>query len=172
MFCAPDVSSVMTGSLHGIPSGVAGQWATIRHMRELVRQWKTDPRILNAATSLIFSVPSHDDLSEVRALYEGVRDGIRYQRDVSGIETLATPLLTLQRQVGDCDDQATLLAALFESAGYPTRFVMAGYHDPRFVEHVYTQVLVNGKWLDADPTEHLNLGYSPPHPLRVEYERV
>jgi transglutaminase-like putative cysteine protease len=62
------------------------------------------------------------------ALFEYVRDHIRYIKDPVGVESVSDPYYTLARMVGDCDDQAVLLAALYESVGFPTRFVIAGYN--------------------------------------------
>jgi len=65
-----------------------------------------------------------------------------------------------------------LLASLLESVGYPTRFVVAAYHDPRQMEHVYLQAFAVGDWIDLDPTEPGELGNSPPDPLAIMIERV
>lgn len=119
----------------------------------------------------MFLTPERDELSEVRALFQLVQ-GIRYVRDVHEVETLASPAKTLLMRVGDCDDKATLLAALLESIGYPTRFVVAGYFQPGEVEHVYLQVHAAGQWIDLDPTEHESIGWSPPEPVTMFIERI
>lgn len=151
-----------TATLAGAPNGRAGAFHTIRTMRALVNRARVDPMMIQAATSIIYLAPQRDQLAEVNALFEFVRDDIRYVRDVVGIETLADPRITLRRMVGDCDDQSTLLATLAEAVGYPTRFVMAGYRSPSVFDHVYVQVLAGGQWIDADPTEDGPLGYAPP----------
>jgi hypothetical protein len=169
MFCAPLVP--LSGTLRSMPGGMRAPYFTLRQMRRLVNEWKTAPEILQAATNLVFTVPSGDDWREAAALFEWVRDGVRYLRDVHGIEVLSTPGVTLQRRVGDCDDKATLLATLFEAVGLPTRFVIAGYRGPDF-EHVYLQVLIGGQWIDADATEPYPMGYAPPLPTALDFERV
>jgi transglutaminase-like putative cysteine protease len=161
----------LSGSILSISNGTRGTWQTVRTMRALVSQGKVDPVILQAATSAVFNMREFDDLGEVNAVFMLVRDGIRYQRDINGVETLAYPATTLARQVGDCDDQSTLLGALLESVGYPTRFVVAGYGGPDY-EHVYLQVLVHGQWIDADPTQHNELGWAPPYPTIYAVETV
>lgn len=158
---APDVPVIVSRA--PMPSGRAGIVFTIGAMRRLVMQSKTDPAIIQAAISVIYLQPEKDSYSEARALFEYVRDHVRYVRDVHGFETLADPRLTLRRMVGDCDDQATLLAALLESVGYATRFVVTGYVDSE-PEHVYLQTLVGDGWVDMDPTEHQAFGYAPPSP--------
>lgn len=161
-----------TGTLARMPNGRAGVFHTLRLMRAMVAQARTDPSIIQAAVSAVFLAPQKDEYAEAAAVFEFVRDHVRYVRDVLAIETLTDPRMTLQRMVGDCDDQVTLLAALLESVGYPTRFVVAGYSDDRNFEHVYLQTLVNGEWIDADPTEPNPFGWAPPLPLILEIERV
>jgi transglutaminase-like putative cysteine protease len=148
MRLAPAVS--YTGTLQAAPTGFAGAHHTLRIMRAMIEKSRTDPTIIQAAHSIIFLTPERDEFAEVSALFEFVRDNIRYVADVAGIETLTAPPMVLQRRTGDCDDQTALLCSLFESVGYPTRLVMAGYSSSMY-EHVYCQVFTNGVWLDCDP---------------------
>ncbi len=161
----------MHATLARAPDGAAGVFHSLRIMRELVRAYRVNPAIIQAATGVIFTTPEKNEAAEIRALFEFVRDHVRYTRDVLGVETIADPLTTLRRQSGDCDDQVTLLCSLCESVGYPTRFVVAGYSSQDF-EHVYAQIFVYGSWIDADPTERGDLGYSPPDPLIVFIEET
>lgn len=137
----------------------------------MVHETRRSPEIINAAVSVVYLVPQKDQFAEACALFEFVRDHVRYVRDVAGLETLADPRMTLQRMVGDCDDQATLLAALLESVGYKTRFVMAGYRSKEF-EHVFLQVLVYGDWVSCDPTEDGEFGHAPPLHRSIWFENV
>ena len=158
-------------TLAAAPSGAAGVFHTVREMRRLVRLSRRTPEVMQAAVSAIYHVPQKDQLSEVEALFFFVRDSVRYVRDVAGLETLADPRMTLRRLVGDCDDQATLLAALYESVGYPTRFVMAGYRSRNY-EHVYLQVFAAGRWWSVDPTEDRAFGWAPPMHRVIWFEKV
>jgi len=170
MFLAP--TPTLSGTLLPMRSGVPGIWQTLRTMRRLVEQDKTDPAVIQGAISVSYLTPEKDQYSEAESIFNYVRDHVRYVRDVNGIETLTSPRMTMQRLVGDCDDQVMLLAALLESVGYVTRFVIAGYSDPRAFEHVYMQVLLNGEWVSADPTERVPLGWEPPGALIIDFERV
>ena len=57
----------------------------------------------------------------------------------------------LRDGVGDCDDSAPFLAALYTVLGFHARLVGWSVSAP-FPEHVGVQVLVDGRWLDAEPT--------------------
>lgn len=158
MYTAPDVP--LTAVLARAPSGRAGFFHTVRTMRALVREWRTSPAMISAAVQLVYLHPPKDSHAEIGALFEFVRDSVRYVRDVHEVETLATPLITWQRKAGDCDDKATLLATLAESIGYPTRFALAAF-DGGDYSHVWVQIMADDGWIDADPTEHQPLGWSP-----------
>ena len=170
MMLAPRVE--LSGTLGTLDAGAAGVHQTLGIMRRMVREFKTDLGIRNAATTAIYLTPERAELHEVTALYELVRDTVRYVRDVSDVETLMTPDKTLALRLGDCDDQTVLLATLLESVGYPTRFVAAGYQFPGELEHVYLQVFAGGAWVDLDPTEREYFGWAPPDPIAVFIERV
>ncbi|MBK9497435.1 MAG: transglutaminase domain-containing protein [Xanthomonadales bacterium] len=142
-------------------------------MREIVRAYRVNLDIRQAATNTIFLTPERDELSEVHALFSLVRDSVRYVRDVHDVETISSPDVTLAGRVGDCDDQTVLLASLLESVGYQTRFVVAGYSEPGALEHVYLQVLAAGDWINCDATEQGQpLGWAPPGAVCLYIERV
>ncbi len=168
LFHAPTTNAVLAAA----PGGKAATFNTLRLMREAIKKAKVDPAIINAAHSIIFHTTERDSLGEVEAIFNFVRDSVRYVMDVHGVETLSYPVLTMQRRTGDCDDQTALLCALLESVGYPTRLVMTQYVTDDF-EHVYCQVLVDGVWLDLDPIERSAfVGYAPPNPVRTFIETV
>lgn len=154
--------------------GVRGIEETIALMRQLVDQYKRCIKVRSAATAAVYLQPEKDDLHEVNAIFESVRDGIRYVRDVLGVETIHTPDKVLETQTGDCDDKSTLLCAMLESIGYQTRFVVAAYTLPGHFEHVYAQVFIPAvmQWVNADTTERGDLGYAPPNPLSLMVENV
>lgn len=171
MHLAPRVC--YSGIITRLAGGFGGVVQTLRVMRQMVRAYSTDPRMRNVARSIIFLTPEKDEVAEVAALFNFVRDSIRYMRDVHEVETISTPDKTLASRVGDCDDQTTLLATLLQSVGYPTRFIVTGYETPGQYEHVYMQVFVNGEWVDCDPTEQgAPLGWSAPMPVSVYVEQV
>ena len=168
MFVAP--TPHYSATLAGVPDGPRRNHHTLHVMRSIIDRAKVDPRVMTAAHSIIYLQLERDELGECKALFDYVRDHIRYVRDVVGIETLCDPAMTLQRKIGDCDDQTMLLCALLESSGYPTRLVMTGYETDDW-EHVYCQVLCRGHWYDCDPIERgQSFGWAPPNPSRIYIE--
>lgn len=148
-----------------LPADSPGTHATLKIMAGLVRQYKRDPMIRDTAISLTSSLRPRDWSGEARALYEYVRDRIRYTRDVLGVETIQTPPVTMELEAGDCDDKSTLLAALLESIGHPTRFVATGYKAPQHFSHVYVESLIGSRWLPLDATTTHEFGWTPRTPV-------
>lgn len=148
-----------TATLQAIPSGVRGTRATLRLMSKLVRHFKKNMEIRSLALSLVAEVPGHKNwTAQIKAIHAFVRDNIQYIRDVRGVETLATPIKTLEFRQGDCDDQAILLASLLESIGHPTRFVAMKLTTFGPFVHVYTETKIGSKWYPLETTENFPPG--------------
>lgn len=126
-----------------------------RFVRELSR-FKHAPRELayvrRLALELVQDAAPNDDVEEVRRLWEYVRDGVRYVRDVHNVDTLQSPRMTLDTLQGDCDDKSLLLASLLESIGYATRFVVSATSPRGSYNHVYVEAFVPrlGRWIPLE----------------------
>lgn len=125
-------------------------------MAGLVNAYKTAPAIVVLSRQIIQHVPQKDTVLEAKALFEWVRDHIRYVSDVRNVETLATPIQTLKMMCGDCDDQTTLLVTMLESIGIKNRFVVVGQFGTFF--HVLSECYINGQWVACDPCERVEFG--------------
>lgn len=151
--------------LAGIPSGRAGTIATLNHMREYVRASVRLPEqiVRNKATEIFAraGVPPRKYMRELAALHAFVRDRVRYVRDPVGVELVQTPEVTLQKMSGDCDDKATLLAALLESTGHPAKFTAVAFGGNQF-SHVLTQAKAGTRWIPAETIIQKPLGWFPP----------
>ncbi len=126
-----------------------------------MRGWKADPAELTAvrdhALDLVAGAPAQNEVGEVRRVFEFVRDGVRYVRDVNGVDTLQTPTATLARMQGDCDDKTLLLAALLESVGYASRFAVSATNPLGPYNHVYLETWIPrlGRWVALEPSVRL-----------------
>lgn len=103
-----------------------------------------------------------DFLGEARRLSDWVRDHIRYVKDIEDVETLADPVSLLAIGAGDCDDKATLLAALLLAVGHTPRFKAMAQATPGEFSHVWVQDYLDGRWIDLETTEPLPFGRSVP----------
>lgn len=137
-------------------------------MATLARQGSQRIAIRNLAVELTtrgFGTPNglrqKDFVGEARRLNDFVRDRIRYVQDIDDVETIAEPEALLKIGAGDCDDKATLLAALLLSIGHRVRFI-AMAQQPGQYSHVWLQDYLNGGWIDLETTEPLPFGRSVP----------
>ena len=156
-----------------IPGGRAGTIATLRAMRGLAHEGARDMAVREAAIAILnrAGVRGHDFPGEVRALYNHVRDRVRFTRDIAGVETLQAPRYTLRMGFGDCDDKATALAALLGSIGHRSGIVFRAIGtSPTGYSHVYPVVRVDGRDVPMDATyTGTPLGWEHPHPaLRMD----
>lgn len=148
-----------------LPPGEPGTLGTLQLMRRLVIQYKRSASIREAALSLLEDVRPKDWRAEINAIFVYVRDHIRYTKDIRGLETLQIPTVTMDLSAGDCDDKSTLLAALLESVGHPTRFVAVGYTSPGSYSHVYVETRLGAGWIPLDATMPHPMGWKPRPPV-------
>lgn len=141
--------------------GVDGIRQTLAIMKQLKESYRTNPVIRGLAMSLISHLPQKDYQGEIKALTDYVKNRVRYTRDVAGVETLQTPIKTLEFGQGDCDDKSTLLAAMLESIGHRCKFQAVGMRKGNFC-HVYVLVNYKNKWLSLETTEPVGVGWEPP----------
>lgn len=161
-------------SVQAIPDGAAGTRETLKHMRELVRAGKVDPDLRDFAQRLCSSLRPKDFDGEIAALFDFVRECIRYALDVNGVEVVQAPDVTLQLGYGDCDDKCVLLATLLETMGHRAWFCALGFDE----EPIYTHVIV---WASAageaqpialDATELRPLGWFPPDATHLLFAEI
>lgn len=136
-------------------------------MRRFVRVFRVHPKIVELARSIVAAIPQKNYAAEAEALRAWVAQNIRYTQDVYDVETLQSPLVTLEMRQGDCDDQSTLLAALLNAVGHEARFVAVGMGAPDEFEHVIVETKIGERWLPAETTEPVTLGEYPWQPDEV-----
>jgi transglutaminase-like putative cysteine protease len=148
--------------LAGIPAGNAGAVATLKIMRQFVRAAVRNPdQIVRAkALSLVGFLPARDWIGQIKSCFEFVRDSIRYVKDPVDVELVQTPESSLDIGQGDCDDKATLLAALLMTIGHPCRFVALGFRGEGF-SHVLVETRVRDGWMSLETILPVPMGWYP-----------
>lgn len=118
-------------------------WANMTHpqrlqvMRNIAERQGRDIRVARVAVKILkqAKVPPRAFQRQAAALLRWVQENIYFVNEPA--ERIQEPLYTLQARMGDCDDVAILLMALFESIKLPWRFVLSGRVDQdkvRFIE--------------------------------------
>jgi transglutaminase-like putative cysteine protease len=158
-------------TLSALPSGDAGVAVTLKAMVKLIRAAKVDPSVRQFAASLVQGLPQKDLSGQMVAIFNFVRDRIRYLGDVRDVETLQTPQYTLELKQGDCDDKSVLLATLLETISYQTLLKAVGVRGGP-LSHVYVQVKLGKKWISLDATMPNAAGWEPPDITSFMYAHV
>lgn len=154
-------------------NGRHGNIQTLQAMASFVLRDISDPEVVELANSIISSVPSHDDMGEVKAIFNWVRDNIRYRKHPLNAQWVQDAIRTF-KQYGsaDCTSQSVILSTLLGSVGYESRFVTCGFdYGTDEFDHVYVQACVNGQWVSLDPcNKNAMAGWETDCASRAAYE--
>jgi len=123
----------------------------VRGMVRLSLEAKDRAEIRAVATEICRDLQSGDHNSEIVAILEWVRKNIRYMRDTHDTELVTWPTGVIEAGCGDCDDMATLLAALLMSAGQPCNFCLVSFDHTQTPSHVFCSAPVPGGDVVLDP---------------------
>lgn len=148
-----------------ISDGPAGTRQVLKEMARLVRNAKTSqPLLRRMAIGIISHVPAKAWISEIRAVFNFVRERITYRLDTVDVEVVQSPEFTIESGSGDCDDFCVILATLLECVGHPCRFVALSFEGPGDYSHVVLQTrgAGSGPWITLDATEDQPMGWFPP----------
>ena len=160
---SPIAQAPSRARVQSIPSGAAGTLATLKLMRGIVRKAKTNLLIRETALAIVQRLPEKRWKLEINAVFRFVRDRIRYVGDIQGLETIATPMKTLEYGQGDCDDKCVLLASLLIAINHPARFIALAFHGQAF-SHVLVETRLGGNWIPLESTERYAMGRGPGKP--------
>lgn len=149
-------------TLKTIPGGTPGTRATLYTMRDIVRTWRKHPQVRALALQVTRQCEPKNWACYVYRIQEWVQGNIRYVRDVTDVETLQTPDVTLRDRAGDCDDHSILVASLLQSIGHRVRFLAVGFRTLGPFAHVFTETHLGPYWRSVETTELKPVGWYPP----------
>lgn len=104
---------------------------------------------------------------QLRKLYQYMVDSVRFKRDTHGIEHIRRPeqlvheIETHGMTAADCDDLATLAAAIGMALGMRMGFAVDGSRRSGPLEHVYPVAWLGGQWVPMDAQHRVGFGRWP-----------
>lgn len=125
-------------------------------MQRFANKGKKDLNIRRLVERVCADLAPGDYASEVLACYHWVCQNVRYMRDVHDVEFLKEPSVTVETQSGDCDDMATLLAAMLMACGNRCSFMLVGFTKPMVPSHVFVVVHTPAGDFPLDPVANRN----------------
>lgn len=164
-----------TSRVVDLPLGEAGTDRTVEEMRRLVHESLRDPLVVEQARRIVVECVPRDEMCRALSIRRWMGENFQFERDPVGVELVMSPRLMLDRIAsgrfvqGDCDDAATLAAAMGMAVGMRARFVLYGFGSrwqpvggtlssptlaPRRVpfSHIYTSLRAGTKWVQIDIT--------------------
>lgn len=148
----------MYGSLPtlSVPHPTLGD--VVEWMRRFAHKGKTDLRVRRLVEVECADLEPGDYASEAWAIYGWVHANVRYMQDIQGVEFVKEPWATVQSRSGDCDDIATLIAAMLMTSGKRAVFSLVGYDGSPLPSHVYCNVVTpRGHLVPLDPVANLSI---------------
>lgn len=133
--------------------------ATLDIMAAAARAAATQPSVVRLATDLVRHVIPENRVTHWQRVRAWLMEHTHYLTDpegVPGTEVVRAPayLLAEVRQFGaargDCDDVATLGAALGLALGMRVRFVVVAFAGQPYYSHVYAELETPQGWGDLD----------------------
>ena len=145
----------------------------IRHLRRLVDEGKRDPAVYEFVRSAIskrcgddWCIREKDNTGEARAIFDAIRQRVRYTSDIAGVDTYQKPAHTLALRSADCDDFSSLLCSALLSAGIPCRFKVIRTVTGNDWNHIYVQAgfprAQPSKWVSLDASVPVRFGWEAP----------
>lgn len=125
--------------------------------------------VVQTANNIVANVAPRDADGQIATIGSWLDAHFRYLSDPVGVELLRDPaggILEIRQRgytQGDCDEAATLAAALGMANGIPARFrALAFYSTNAPYTHVVCDLLGNGrKWTPIDITKPANMVVPP-----------
>lgn len=124
--------------------GDIGSFQTLQDMRSSVASAIRDKQVVQLAHWIIRNTRARDYAAQAFAIRDWMKDAFRFVSDPVQVELVRSPIFMVRQFLkqhyitGDCDEAATLGAALGKSVGIPASFVVIGFRKGGNFAHVYT----------------------------------
>lgn len=138
----------------------------------LVAKGVKDPKMREIALSITSQCEARNDECELRAIYDAVKNRVRYTGDVGpvvlgpgrepeSVDYYQGPLRTWQLRGGDCDDASALVAALGALNGFEMQFRVTG-NDPRITIEDWGHIYPVAKFPKNSPKKEVPMDTTVP----------
>jgi hypothetical protein len=166
---------------HNLPGGHAGTVRTVRRMRGLAFKGQVDPDVRRLALRITDGIGGQDALAMIGVIRGWMSSHIMFTRDPRKHELLIAPRILVRSLRNpanhgiirvDCDDVATLGAALGGAVGLDARFVVVAYlsRNQGAPKHVWAELSppMVEQWMEVDTTRDFQ-GLPPQSAIRSKW---
>jgi transglutaminase-like putative cysteine protease len=144
-----------------IGTGDEAIYRTVDKIKSIIDSSARNPYVREWAKKIVARVEVNNRKAEASAIFNFVRDNVRYTKDPYGFEYVQTPPVLLEdirlymegrgdRPVGDCDDMTTLSLSLLKSIGFQVAIKVVSFNSNKKFGHVYGLVRIGYDWVPVD----------------------
>lgn len=165
----------MKASLHGVVN-LADR---MRIIQQLIAEGRVDPEVRAWTADVLtrrcgndWCVPEKDNRAEILAIFNAMRQRVRYTGDVWSHDTYVAARHTLRHRIADCDDYAILACSALGAVGIQTKCKVIQSVQGQDWDHIY--VLANDgerHWIPFDASVNKPCGWEAP-PELVRKQRL
>ncbi len=123
----------------------------VNEIKYLIQKHGKDPEIRKIAADILtkkvnrngtlgWAIEQKDYIPELNAIFEWIRQNIRYQFDPINKDIIENPFTTLRLKLADCDGLTVLIGSLVQSMGYPVAIKVIKQGETGRMYHVYPLV--------------------------------
>ena len=140
---------------------------TIEIIKKFIKDYTKDLKLRFLVAKLIEPCPSKAYECYIKRIVSFIRQNVKYVNDPPKLETIQSPIRTLEYGIGDCDDHTILAGTLLRIAGFPVKIALGDINGDGKYEHVFIKVLIpnKGKWITVDTTSK-NPFKPKPYPVK------
>ena len=144
-----------------IGTGDGAIYNTVTKMKQIITGSSRNPYVREWAKKIMGRVEVNNKKAEASAIFDFVRDHVRYTKDPLGFEYITTPPALLEdirlytegrgeRPVGDCDDMTVLSLSLLKAIGFHVAIKVVSFTPSKKFGHVYGLVQIGHEWIPFD----------------------
>jgi len=144
-----------------IGTGDTAIYRTVDKMKSIIIDSSKNVYVREWAKKIVARVEVNKKQAEASAIFNFVRDNVRYTKDPYGFEYVTTPPVMLEdirlytegrgeRPVGDCDDMTVLSLSLLKSIGFQVAIKVVSFTPNKKFGHVYGLVRIGYDWMPVD----------------------
>lgn len=150
----------------------------VSKLHEQMAKGVRDPAVYKLAREILsqkcngtWCVPEHDHAGECVALFNAVRERVRYTLDPTFFDAFQHPKKTLELKTADCDDQTSLLGAMLLSTGFSVKSRVVQTAGQPTWNHIYLvarKAPEMGGWMALDLAVNQPAGWEVPDKLVIK----
>jgi len=136
---------------------------------EEIEDGKADPKIRLLVANIIRDIPERDYLGELNAIFDWVKQNVRYTHDPYNLELFNRPKRVIEYGIADCDDLTILLGSMVQTIGYPIKLRVIGVNSDE-PEHIYLMAGIP-PIENSEPSDWIAMDASVDEPMGWQIDR-